>query len=171
MNKSQFIKKVDKLIYPSHYDFIRLRALKEVDIYLVGNCSEFLFPPFKGIVSLIRFTYKFVPLLAFPVLAYFEKDWFLLFSIPASYIGSLAAKHNYYTIPVLYLIFCGVVWIDRGFSNSPHVTFPLISMIAGFLFYRQAKGIIYREVEKLIVSSQKLYDLLLEDKTLLIFKK
>ena len=171
MNKSQFIKKVDKLIRPVHDEFIKLRALKEVDIYLVGDCSSMVFPPFKQIVSSIRFTYKYIPLIVIQLWAYFQNDWLLLFGIPASYVGSFIAKHGYYVIGILYLIFCGVVWIDRGFTNSPHFTFPLICMAGGFVFYRQAHGIVYREVERLLISSKKLYDLMLEDNTLLVFRK
>lgn len=112
--------------------------------------------------------YAIVPLIAIPYWAYVNQNWFLLFGIPVSYLGSFSGAKN--SKVVIYLnVFCVGFWFKQGFSFHQYVTFFFFCALWGYLIYLIAaeyKDFGFREfveknpqVIKKILENEQLIDL------------
>ena len=90
--------------------------------------------------KLFAFLYMIAPLLVIPYWAYFNDNWYLLFGIPFSYLGSYSSfSPRLKSFIFLFTIVCIGVWIGTGFSIHQYITFFFFCSLWGYLITQIAE--------------------------------
>ena len=106
---------------------------------MVGEPQQFITGARKAIFSIFVLLYTIAPLILIPLLAYHERNAWLLLGIPVSYIASYsAAAHS--KLIFLFLMLCIGVWLKSGFSFHQYITFFFFCSLWGYLFFQLAES-------------------------------
>jgi hypothetical protein len=85
--------------------------------------------------------YTVAPVVLIPCWAYYEDNWWLLFGIPVSYMGSLSAAFRAKLV-ILFSLLCVGVWLGVGFSIHQYITFFFFCAWWGAIFFRWANELL-----------------------------
>jgi hypothetical protein len=121
---------------------------------------------FKGLVIL----YSFFPLLAVSVVAYIAKDWWFLFGIFISYLGSYSSAKESKAI-IWFTCFCAGLWLYAGFSIHQYVTVYYICALWGYTICKTADEFQYSKALLTLVENRRMFDsAILKDEILVVQK-
>ena len=93
----------------------------------------------KNLFRICVVVYQFGPLIIFPYFAYHFDNWYLLFGILFSWLGSFSV-FNFKSYMGIFLILAIITWIRVGFNFHQYVTFFFFSSLFGYIVTTMAES-------------------------------
>lgn len=142
----------------SHADFVNgVRARSLGFTIMNGEPSQFLTGTRERVFRLLVMAYSLLPILAVPFLSWHAGNWWLLFGLVASYIGTFMATFRTKLIFLVTLVAIGW-WLKNGLHPYDLTTFSFLCVLFGYLVFQMAESAQRRYVLDTLLESREVFD-------------
>jgi len=115
--------------------------------------------------KLFAFLYMFAPLVAVPYFAYLNDNWYFLFGIPFSYLGSYTSfSSRLKSFIFLFTILCIGIWIIIGFNIHQYPIFFFFCSLWGYIIAKIAEEYDQKSKEGTLDNDQEMLKRFSENK-------
>lgn len=153
----------------THEEFVQGIENKTLKYTIIGEASDFLEDKSlaKRAFNFFVVFYWLSPLIVVPIGAYFADNWWLLFGVLFSYLGSMTASMKLIFAPILY---CIGEAISRHWHFKDYDDFFILCMLWGYFWTKIAEAYQQEGAKFDLMSKPELYNLAVEKNRIIVTK-